>query len=735
MNFKRVLACILTGTMVVTMGVPTVPTVADDDLEYNGYLCFQTPSYSFRNACDDESYGLNGGSNTGDIDYSVIHAWSGSDLVSAPGTFSDAAITGDGTYTASVSGLNWSDDEFGSNDCYNLIFLSTDIPVDALNYDLTITIDEFSVGGEAVELDENMILNNWEYVDPEDELTTGLQISIQNIYDDNKSIGAYDVTASEMSITFTVSGLDSYVAQTSNVASGTCGDNLTWSLSSDYVLTISGTGEMDDYSWGSSPWYSYAHNITAIEIEDGITHIGDFAFDNCDSVTKIEIPDSVTSIGNEGFYACRSITSIDIPDSVTSIGEGVFLSCESLESITIPNTITNIADSMFSGCHSLTGIDIPSSVTSIGEMAFNDCPSLKSIEIPVGVTSIGENVFMNCNGLTEINVSADNETYASADGILYNKEMTTLIKCPEAKEGQIDIPDGVISIENYAFYICTALTEIEMPESVTTTGYYTFFGCTGLISVKALNEKIEFGSGSFVGCTGLADENGYIVVNNVLYDYVGEATDIVIPDGVTKIDGIVYGLEKRCSIKSVVITEGVTEIGERLFYYYTSLKSIELPNSLTSIGRLAFANCGLEEIEISASVTSIGEYAFGYIWEMDSMGENIQPWTVVTIYGFEGSAAEKYVEEYGIYEYWDGTTEEVATFVSIGTIAVDDLGDINGDGSIDYLDAMTALRYDAELIELTDAQITAADVNGDGSVDSLDAILMLRYDAGLIESF
>ncbi len=214
MNFKRILAGVMTGTMVVAMGVPTFA----DDLEYNGYFCFQTPSYSFRNACDDASYGINGTSNTDEIDYSVVHAWDGNDLVSAAGTFTDAVITGDGTYTVSVSGLDWSDSEFGTSDCYNLLFLSTDIPVDALNYDLTITVDEFKVGDSVIELDEDMVLNNWEDVDPDDELTTGIQISIQNIWSDNATIAAYDVTASEMSITFTITGLDDYAAQAGDTA-------------------------------------------------------------------------------------------------------------------------------------------------------------------------------------------------------------------------------------------------------------------------------------------------------------------------------------------------------------------------------------------------------------------------------------------------------------------------------------------------------------------------------------
>jgi hypothetical protein len=178
---------------------------------YHGYLCFQTPVYSFRNACDDGSYGINGTSNTDEIGYGIVHAWDGSTLISDPGEFQDAAITGDGTYTVSVTGLAWNSDEFASQDYYNLIFLSTDIPVDALNSDdFSITVDELKVGDKAVELDPELIINNWDDTEEEDELTTGLQVSLQNIWGDNAKIASYDVNATSMSITFTITGLDSY---------------------------------------------------------------------------------------------------------------------------------------------------------------------------------------------------------------------------------------------------------------------------------------------------------------------------------------------------------------------------------------------------------------------------------------------------------------------------------------------------------------------------------------------
>ncbi len=204
-------------------------------------------------------------------------------------------------------------------------------------------------------------------------------------------------------------------------------------------------------------------------------------------------------------------------------------------------------------------------------------------------------------------------------------------------------------------------------------------------------------------------------------------------------------------ITSVIIEDGVTGIGDSAFFYCYELTNVEMPDSVTTIGDDAFCGCNHIEITIPASVTSIGTYAIGYFYIARSGGDitdNYLPYGPITLYGYEGSSAEKYVEEYRtkeysaddkeLYERAYGILEEIITFVSLGVYDAADetvLGDANFDGNVDYLDAMIVLRADAELIELTDEQLTVVDVNEDDSVDSLDAILILRYDAGLIESF
>ena len=220
------------------------------------------------------------------------------------------------------------------------------------------------------------------------------------------------------------------------VKSGTTGE-CTWTLDSDGVLTISGNGKMKDYSFNErKPWGT---SITKVVIENGVTSIGNWAFENCFSLTSITILDGVRYIGNCAFLCCTSLTSVTIPDGVTSIGGYAFNGCTSLTSVTIPDSVTSIGDWAFFYCTSLTSITIPDGVISIGDEAFYDCTSLISITIPNSVTSVGNRAFYNCTWLTSVTIG-----------------------------------NGVKSIGYSAFYNCTWLTSVTIPNSVTRIGKKAF---------------------------------------------------------------------------------------------------------------------------------------------------------------------------------------------------------------------------------------------------------------------
>ena len=158
-------------------------------------------------------------------------------------------------------------------------------------------------------------------------------------------------------------------------ASGTCGSNLTWTLDSSGTLTISGTGKMTDFfGISDNPWWDeYSSNIKHIQINSGVTSIGDLSFKEFSNVTSVNIPDSVVSIGSAAFSDCESLCSISIPENVSSIGSSAFGGCKNLSSITLPDGISTIERSTFINCEKLTNIKLPSELTTIGQYAFRGC--------------------------------------------------------------------------------------------------------------------------------------------------------------------------------------------------------------------------------------------------------------------------------------------------------------------------------------------------------------------------
>ena len=359
--------------------------------------------------------------------------------------------------------------------------------------------------------------------------------------------------------------------------------------------------------------FSWYESLTSITIPNSVTIISSRTFDHCTNLTSITIPDSVTSIGDSAFSYCRSLTSITIPDSVTSIGDYAFWNCTSLKSIKIPDSVTSIGDAAFLDCTSLTSITIPDSVTEIRGWTFDGCTSLTSITIPDSVTSIGDCAFDSCTSLTAIDVEVGNNNYTSVNGVLFNKDKTELICYPAGKtDKSYNIPDSVTSIGDYAFYVCSSLTNITIPNSVASIGDSAFYGCTSIKSITIPDGVTSISDSAFDDCTSLTSitiPDSVTSIGSGAFIGCSSLTSITIPDGVTYIGKNAF---HGCSnLKSITIPDSVAEIEYQAFAVCTSLTSIAIPNGVTSIGANAFYGCSsLTSITIPDSVTSIGYNAF-----------------------------------------------------------------------------------------------------------------------------
>ncbi len=401
----------------------------------------------------------------------------------------------------------------------------------------------------------------------------------------------------------------------------------------------------------------------------------------------VVIPDttnglSVTGVGNNAFKAIGTLASLTIPNTVTNVGNNSFQSCSNLINVTFLNCPTKIGNSAFDRCTSLTNITLGTSVTSIGSYAFRNCTSLTGITIASSVTNIGDYAFWFCANLNTISVESLNSLYCSVDGVLFNKSTNTLIQCPGGKTGSYTVPNGVITIGDYAFRNCNMLTDIAIPgtvttiyganlafsdsanltaitvdtlnpsfssvdgvlfnksrstlirhpaakagsnytitNSVTSIGDYAFIYCAGLTSVAIPTSVNSIGGSAFQSCSGLANltiPNTVTSFGSSVFRSCISLTSLIIPNSISHLGD--YTFWSCTSLTNVSIGNSVLSIGQWAFGNCTSLTSIAIPNSVTSIGSDAFRNCtSLSSVTLGNAVTGIWGGAFAYCTALSSV--------------------------------------------------------------------------------------------------------------------
>lgn len=424
--------------------------------------------------------------------------------------------------------------------------------------------------------------------------------------------------------TFGLSELEVYPQEIPEIA------NIMWDVTNDRTLTIKGEGEMF-IDIDEAPWKPFSSVVTKIVIEEGVTSIESYAFSQFNLVTEVIVPRTVKQIDAGAFYECSSLKSISLPDSITTIESSTFKNCLSLSSVKLPKGLINIKGEAFFNCEKLMEFELPETVAFIGDSAFYGCSQLKITALPQSLKSVGSSSFPeNCFGeklfipknLINIGdgafgkqkhyeVDGENVAFASENGVLFNKDKSTLISYPVLKEAyRYTIPDGVVTIssyafaqagklkqvslsksvetiENCAFQICSALEKVSLPETVKTIGKYAFSDCDALVKVDLPTKLTNISEGLFSHCNNL--------------------TEIFIPKDVTAIGDHAFSM---CN--NVVITtlpDSIEVIGNSAFEQCTKLKAL-LPKNLKSIGSQAFWFCDFDSIIIPEGVTDIGDCAF-----------------------------------------------------------------------------------------------------------------------------
>ena len=341
---------------------------------------------------------------------------------------------------------------------------------------------------------------------------------------------------------------------------------------------------------GAEAFYGCS-NLTNISFGNGLTTLGDFAFNSCTGLLSLTLPGSVTNMGQAVFGECSGLTnviisygvaaigyaafencsqlsSVSLPDTVTSIEDSAFLDTTSLESVALPAGLTNIGNSAFSGS-GLTTIALPNGVTTLGESAFWNTSLSGSVFIPASVSAIGLGAFTGCDSLSAINVDASNTAFSSADGVLFDKDQTTLIAYPESKADiSYTVPGGVTSIAPQAFFGCANLASVLLPATLDSIGDGAFSDCGSLTGVTLPGNVASLGTGVFSNCYSLAS--------------------LTIGRGDLSIGmGAFAGVQPF----TVIYADGVSNIASGELEDLTNVCNLIIPGSVTNIGTGAFSGC------------------------------------------------------------------------------------------------------------------------------------------------
>ncbi len=349
--------------------------------------------------------------------------------------------------------------------------------------------------------------------------------------------------------------------------------------------------------------FSGCSSLEAINIPDSVTEIGESAFYGCSGLRSISITENITSIGAYAFAGCSNITTIKVPSSITEINEGVFRYCYGVQKIQLLGDVTRIGDYAFGSCYTLNSINLPSTIEYIGVGAFQNCEAIKNISLKdLAITEISSYLFSGCRSLASVTLPNSIETIG--DHAFDN--CRKLVLTSDGKGGNyfgpednpykwfikadktavdIEVKDGCEIVLESAFSACKNLKSLIIPNSVVSLG-----------KILEFNQTIEVLSVPFLG-NGTTNQT-----LNYMFGYTS-TTYTYVPR----------------TLRDLTITGNITEIANNAFRGASYLKTINIPDSVTSIGTYAFYQTGITSLKLGENIVSLGERAFASCTSLTSI--------------------------------------------------------------------------------------------------------------------
>ena len=395
------------------------------------------------------------------------------------------------------------------------------------------------------------------------------------------------------------------LAEDDILASGNCGaeadgSNITWVLTTDGTMILSGTGAVAAYDDRDRPWYDYRYQILGLEVQKGITSVGgfrycftlqevslpeglisldEFAFMDCQKLQEIRLPKSLKTLGRGTFAGCHALPEIELPEDLETVGEGALMNCLSLTSVVIPASVTEMGDRPFSGDWALKTVEIKGNVPRLSSSSFSECDALQEVLITGSVGTIGDYAFMDLGSLERVQIASGLKTISEK----------AFIRCGSLTT--VSLPDGVTTIGKEAFKDCVSLTTVNLPDSITTIGANAFNGTklTGPLNIPS--SLVSLGDNAFNGCSGITGT-------------------LVFPAAMENISTNVFA---GCSgIEEIVLPRGVLTIGAGAFNNCSGVQRLWLTNSIQSIGANAFNGMkSLKKVYFSGTIL---EWETGIQW-------------------------------------------------------------------------------------------------------------------------